>query len=216
MAISPSLMTFLQTRLASRPQALSALGAILGQRRACGKNGRRHNQHTGKKHRFSLSLSRVPPALAAPAGAVYFRARTVTYVTRIHAVKQLKLGAFAAVPPPTHQLPTSPDVHEGCARTPVRQGPQGRELSGRVLRDRSPPSRADPGVLRIRPHRRRHFRPRHPVARRKSLRSSTGSRPSCSAAATASRRRCACARRWPRAECPRSILATCSPRSGWT
>ena len=63
--------------------------------------------------------------------------RTVTYVTRIHAVKQLKLGAFAAITPPTHQLLTSPEVHEGCARTPVRQGPQGREFSGRVLGDRA-------------------------------------------------------------------------------
>ena len=48
-------------------------------------------------------------------------------------------------------------IDDRC-RSAIGQGPPGREFSGRLAAHSSAPSRADPGVLRVRAHRRRHRR----------------------------------------------------------
>ena len=69
-------------------------------------------------------------------------------------------------------------------RIALRQGPPGRELPGRVAAHPSAPPRRHPGVLRIRPHRRRYRRSCDARASARSSTSSTGSKPASSAAMT--------------------------------
>ena len=97
----------------------------------------------------------------------------------------------------------------------VRQGPPGREFPGRLAADRRQAPRPHPGVLRIRPHRRRHRR--SPDARRaKSWPISTSSKPRCSAAPKARPPRGRCAPRWRNGRCRRAMPRICSTPSGWT
>ena len=96
-----------------------------------------------------------------------------------------------------------------AAEAAIGQGPPGREFSGGVAAYQPAPSRADPGVLRIRAHRRRHRRSCDAAARTRSSQSRPArSDPARQAQRRPGRRRVA-RRNSRRARCRRAMRRIC-------
>ena len=112
--------------------------------------------------------------------------------------------------------PTCQNRDDHSCRSALGQGPSGRKLSRGVAADSSAPSRADPRILRICPHRGRYRGPRRAGAAGQAC----AARPARGGTAWPQRRRCGrcrlALRNSLRATCHRAMRKICSPRSGWT
>ena len=92
-------------------------------------------------------------------------------------------------------------------RPAVRQGPQGREFSRRLVPDRAAAPPAGAGLLSFRARRRRRRRPRHRAAGRKAARCWNRCAPAWWAKAMPRPKAWRCAPCWPNAACRRSACA---------